>query len=67
VCRPELACGGSVVTRRAVTCGKEVGDGGGEVRRWPDKPERNRSRLDQTRPNLKLPRWPEQRKKAMTR
>jgi hypothetical protein len=28
----------------------EVGEGGGEVRFWLGKPERNRSNLDQTEP-----------------
>jgi hypothetical protein len=42
-----LACGGSVATRRVVKSCREVGEAGGEVHRWPRKPERNRSSLDQ--------------------
>jgi hypothetical protein len=44
-----LARGGSVVTRRMAISSGEAGEGKGEDRRWPNKPERNRSSLDQTR------------------
>jgi hypothetical protein len=42
-----LARGGSVATRRVTTSGGEVGECGGETRRWPGKPKKNRSSLDQ--------------------
>jgi hypothetical protein len=44
---PTLARVGSVATRRATTDGGEVGEGGEEARRWPGKPKKNRSSLDQ--------------------
>jgi hypothetical protein len=37
----------SVATRRVTTSDREVGEGGEEVRHWPNKLERNRSSLYQ--------------------
>jgi hypothetical protein len=42
-----LVRGNSVATRRATTSDREVGEGGEEMRRWPNKLERNIFSLDQ--------------------
>jgi hypothetical protein len=60
-----LARGGSVTMRRAATCGGEVGKGEGKARRWPSKPERNRSNLDHT--ISKTPKAIKTKEKAATR
>jgi hypothetical protein len=44
-----LARGGSVVMRRMAIGSGEAGEGKGKDCRWPDKPERNISSLNQTR------------------
>jgi hypothetical protein len=59
-----LACGGSVVTRRAATGGEEAREGRGEACCWSGKPEMNKSNLDQT--GSKTPKATKAKGKATT-
>ena len=46
------------------TGGIEAGEGGGEARRWPNKPKMNRSNLDYTR--SKTPKTTKTKENAIT-